>query len=126
MFLDMKDVDYGGLVDMEEEEGHSEEVLSLNSDSSASESIGRPPLKIYLKKNRSKRAEGVESFGDGLSDCIAVSQKRKWEKEVLPAKAKKKVWDNEVDNDKKTLYKGPPKVDQTTWSEAMEAFSSQW
>ena len=79
----------------------------MNSDSSASESLGRPPLKIYLKTNRSKRAEGVESSGDGVSDCIniAVSQKRKWEKEVLPAKAKKKVWDKEVDNDKKLFVK---------------------
>lgn len=105
MFIDMKDVDSGGSVDLEEDEGHSEEVMSLNSDSSASESIGRPPLKISLKKNKSKRAEGVESSGDGLSDCIAVSQKRKWEKEVLPAKAKKKVWDKEVDNDKKLFVK---------------------
>jgi hypothetical protein len=77
VFLDMKDVDSGGSVDLEEDEGHSEEVLSLNSDSSVLESIGRPPLKIYLKKNRSKRAEGVESSGDGLSDYIAVTQNRK-------------------------------------------------
>ena len=56
MFLDMKDVDSGGSVDLEEEEGHSEEVMSLNSDSSASESLGLPSLKIYLKTNRSKRA----------------------------------------------------------------------
>lgn len=105
MFLDMKDVDSGGSVDLEDDEGHNEEVLSLNSDSFASESIGRPPLKIYLKTNRSKRAEGVESSAYGVSDCIAVSQKRKWEKEVLPAKAKKKVWDKEVDNDKKLFVK---------------------
>jgi hypothetical protein len=91
VFIDPKDVDSGGSVDSEKEEGHSEEVLSLNLDSSASESLGRPPLKIYLKTNRSKRAEGVESSANGVSNCIAVSQKREWEKEVLPAKAKKKV-----------------------------------
>ena len=105
VFIDPKDVDSGGSVDSEEEESHSKEVLSLNSDTSASESPGRPPLKIYLKTNRSKRPEGVESSADGVSDSIAVSQKRKWEKEVLPAKAKKKVWDKEVDNVKKLFVK---------------------
>ena len=127
MFLDTKDGVSGGSKDLEEEEGQSEEVLSLNSDRSALESIGRPSLKICFKKNRSRRAEGIESFGDGPSDCIAISHKRKWEKEVLPAKAKKKVWDKEVDIDKKkTRCEGGPKVDQTTWSKAIESFSYEW
>ena len=54
VFLDMKDVDSSGSRDLEEEEGDSEEVLSLKSDNSASESVGCPPQKILLKKNRSK------------------------------------------------------------------------
>ena len=117
--LEMKDVDSGGILDLEEEEGDSKEVVSLNSNSSAFESRdGLPQLqKVPLKKSRSKWTEAAESTRGGMSDDIIVSQKRNSEK---------KVWDKEVNNDKKTLCEGGPQVDQTTWSEALETFSSQW
>lgn len=101
--MELKDVDSSGSLDLEEEEGNNEEVVSLNSDSSAFKSIGGPLQlqKVPLKKSRSKRTEAAESTRDGLSGDIIGSQKRKSEKEVFHAKATKKVWDKEVDNDKK-------------------------
>ena len=106
MLLELKDVDSGGSLDLEEAEGDSEEVVSLNSDSSAFKSIGGPPQlqEVPLKKSRSKRTVAAESTGDGLSGNITVSQKRKSEKKVLPTKATKKVWDKEVDNNKKKFF----------------------
>jgi hypothetical protein len=51
------------------------------------------------KKSRSKRTKAAESTRDNLSSDNIVYRNRNLEKEVLPAKATKNVWDKEVDND---------------------------
>ena len=107
MLLELKDVYYGRSLDLEEEEDNSEDVESLNLESSAFESIGGPPQlrKVSLNKNRSKRTEAGESTGGRLSDDIIIFQKRNSKNGVVPAKATKKVWDKKVDKDKKLFVK---------------------